>query len=376
MYIDRVHFYVENASKWRDWFVKVVGFQAIASGQTLQAHTEVVSSGDNNGIKFVFSSPLTESSPVAQYLRQHPPGVADVAFLVRDIQAVMERVKVGGAKVLQPLQRQQFARGDLQWSKINNNVSFSHTLIQRTGKTPLLPELPSEQQPWLNRSEVLFNAIDHIVLNVEAGYLQPTVNWYEGVLGFQRKQTFAIETQHSGLYSQVMVHPVSGVQFPINEPISVNSQVQEFLDINRGAGIQHLALKTTNITRVTKQLRAAGMSFLSVPDSYYEQLAKECSDRQLSVQEWQEIVQQRILVDSCQETTSSLSPLLLQIFTQPIFKEPTFFLEIIERRDRACGFGEGNFRALFAAIEQEQSKRGSLGHSNGKTKKEKELTES
>jgi 4-hydroxyphenylpyruvate dioxygenase len=368
MHIERVHFYVENASKWSDWFVKVMGFRAIASSQDLQTQTEVVSSGDNNGIKLVFSAPRTESSPIAQYLRQHPPGVADVAFLVRDIQAVMERVMDCGAKVLQPLQRKEFVGGCLQWSKISNNVAFNHTLVQRTGKTPLLPELRSRfagaaappQQLWLTEQKVLFNAIDHLVLNVAAGYLQPTVDWYEKVLGFQRKQTFAIETQHSGLYSQVMVHPVSGVQFPINEPISVNSQVQEFLEINRGAGIQHIALQATDITRVIKKLRAAGMSFLSVPDTYYEQLAKEGSTRQLSPQEWQEIVQQKILVDSGQETTSNLSPLLLQIFTQPIFNEPTFFFEIIERREQACGFGEGNFRALFAAIEQEQSKRGSL----------------
>ncbi len=370
MHIELVHFYVDNASKWSDWFVKIAGFREIGSSQDLQTHTEVVSSGNNNGIKFVFSAPRTESSPIAQYLRQHPPGVADVAFLVRDIQAVMKRVMDCGAKVLQPLQRQEFVGGCLQWSKISNNVAFNHTLIQRTGKTPLLPELRcgstrqavSSQKLWLREREVLFNAIDHVVLNVAAGSLQPTVDWYERVLGFQKQQTFAIETQHSGLYSQVMVHPVSGVQFPINEPISVNSQVQEFLDINRGAGIQHIALQTTDITKVTKQLRAAGMSFLSVPDSYYEQLAKEGSDRLLSAREWQEIVQQKILVDSSQQTTSSLSPLLLQIFTQPIFNEPTFFLEIIERRDRASGFGEGNFRALFAAIEQEQSKRGSLSH--------------
>jgi 4-hydroxyphenylpyruvate dioxygenase len=367
MHIDRIHFYVENASKWRDWFVKVMGFQSLASSQDFQTHTEVVSSGNNNGIKFVFSAPITESSPIAQYLSQHPPGVADVAFLVQDLQAVMNKVRACGVKVLQPIQKQEFSEGCLQWSKISNQVSFNHTLIQRTGKTPVLEQLrscqgSSSQQIWLKEEKTLFQAIDHIVLNVAAGYLQPTVDWYEQVLGFQKKQTFAIKTQHSGLYSQVLVHPVSGVQFPINEPISVNSQVQEFLDINRGAGIQHIALQATDITRVTKKLRAAGMSFLSVPDTYYKQLAKQGGNRQLSAQEWQEIVQQKILVDSCQEATANLSPLLLQIFTQPIFDEPTFFLEIIERRDQACGFGEGNFRALFTAIEQEQSKRGSLSH--------------
>jgi 4-hydroxyphenylpyruvate dioxygenase len=159
-----------------------------------------------------------------------------------------------------------------------------------------------------------------------------------------------------------MFHPVSGVQFPVNEPISVNSQIQEFLDFNRGAGIQHIALKTKRIIQATQKLRATGLSFLPVPQSYYQKLRQDCKLLPLNNRQWQEIIEQRILVDwqiheNPNNQRSNLQPILLQIFTKPIFNQPTFFFELIERRERATGFGEGNFQALFEAIEREQFKR-------------------
>jgi 4-hydroxyphenylpyruvate dioxygenase len=207
-----------------------------------------------------------------------------------------------------------------------------------------------------------FAAIDHIVLNVSAGDLERAVTWYEKILDFQPQQTFNIQTARSALYSQVMVSGNGDVQLPINEPASANSQIQEFLNVNRGAGIQHIALRTRNIVHAIAQFRASGLSLLPVPKGYYLEIQQR-KGLPLSTDELDAIAAQEILVDWKENTffgSNNIIPVLLQIFTQPIFSQPTFFFEFIERRYQAQGFGEGNFRALFAAIENEQIKRGSL----------------
>ena len=374
MKLDHIHFYVEDATASRDWFVNHMGFQDLASGASQDTLTTVVKSG---AVYIVLSSPLTSASPVAQFLRLHPPGVADIAFLVSDLEGVMERAVAKGAKVLQPVQQQQLAQGSWKWAKIAAWGSLTHTLIERLGNTPLLPVFaeseitteffsPTQQQGATTRGlplqrisdSGLFSGIDHVVLNVATGDLERALSWYEEVLGFQRQQRFMIETENSGLRSQVMVHPASGVQFPINEPTSANSQIQEFLDVNQGPGIQHIALQTPQIVKAIAQFRHRGLSFLPIPSTYYTQLRTQHQGLPLSTAELEEIAAQQILVDWHNEASQAL---LLQTFTQPIFEQPTFFFELIERRQEAQGFGEGNFRALFEAIEREQLKRGSLG---------------
>lgn len=370
MKIDHIHFYVEDATT-RDWFVHKLGFQSVAAVADSYTYTEVVTSGS---VCFVLSSPLSPASPVAQFLQCHPAGVADVAFRVQNLEAVMEKAVRAGARVLQPIGQQQQAGGCVKWGKIAAWGSLSHTLIeasdnssfvsgQKELKVDRLKVISSNIQPS-NLStfnpvtdEGLFTGIDHVVLNVAAGELDRAVAWYENTLGFLPQQTFAIQTEQSGLYSKVMVHPDGNVKLPINEPASANSQIQEFLDVNRGPGVQHIALQTVNLVGAIALLRHRGLPFLPVPSTYYTQL-RHRPGLQLGEAEFQEIEQQQILVDWEEQTPQSL---LLQIFTQPIFGKPTFFFELIERRLQAQGFGEGNFRALFEAIEREQLKRGSLG---------------
>lgn len=376
MNINCIHFYVENAKASRDWFVEQMGFQAIASSTSCHTLTNVVKSG---AVTIVLSSPLTLTSPVAQFLRRHPPGVADVAFAVSDLQGVLTKAIAHGAKVLQQSQ------GGRNWAKIAAWGGLTHTLIEFSGTHELsvpidqafllsiVPNLDitpaslnfSESADFSKTALDFFSGIDHVVLNVATGDLEAALSWYEAVLGFRRTQSFTIQTEQSGLRSQVLVHPISGVQFPINEPTSANSQVQEFLNANQGAGIQHIALKTPHIVEVIAQLRQRGLAFLPIPASYYTQLrcavappsASRHQQLNLSLAEFEEIAAQEILVDWDKKSPQAL---LLQTFTQPIFEKPTFFFELIERRQEAQGFGEGNFRALFEAIEREQIKRGSL----------------
>ncbi|MEA5565683.1 4-hydroxyphenylpyruvate dioxygenase [Anabaena sp. UHCC 0399] len=342
MKIDHVHFYVEDAKVWRDWFVNYLGFTSVASGiHSFHTCTEAVKSGV---VKFLLSSPVLPTSPVADFLRQHPPGVVDIAFAVEDVEAAIAHAQNHGAKVLQSIEERQVGDFFHKCSKIAAWGSLTHTLIER----------PPE--PHQSPSNNIVTAIDHIVLNVAAGDLERVVSWYDKILDFQPRQTFKIQTDRSALYSQVMVSRQGNVQLPVNEPASQNSQIQEFLDCNRGAGIQHIALQTTNLVNAIAQFRQRGLSLLSVPQTYYSQLQSR-PGLPLSSVELAAIAQQEILVDWQQDSDQGV---LLQIFTQPIFGQPTFFFEFIERRRQAQGFGEGNFRALFEAIESEQIKRGTL----------------
>ena len=363
MDIDHVHFYVADAEQWRDWFVQHLGLTAVASGTTQDTHTEILQGGP---VIFLASSPVNTQGPVAAYLQHHPPGVADVAFQVQALHATLARAQANGAVIRQPLQREDQPHGQLQWGRIQGWGSLQHTLLQRSGPTSLVPTdrtwqggvptIPTDvtDQSILHHNPAKFAGIDHIVLNVSNQTLNAAVHWYESVLGFYSNCEFDINTDRSGLRSQVLVHPAGTAQFPINEPASSGSQVQEFLVANQGPGIQHLALRTLDIVETMTQLRQQGLSFLEVPRSYYSQLYQALTPVTLHL-DWQAIADQQILVD-----LNTPPGILMQAFTQPIFAEPTFFLEVIERRFQAQGFGEGNFLALFEAIEREQIKRGSL----------------
>jgi 4-hydroxyphenylpyruvate dioxygenase len=386
MEIDYVHFYVEDAVESRNWFCQYLGFRAIASTATQHTHTEVVCSGS---IYFVLSSPLQADSPAAQFLESHPPGVVDIALQVQQLHPVLSRAIHYGVEVLQPELQLPSSVGSVRYCQIAAWGTLRHTLLERSGVTPLVPTLP-DLNVWVSDGKICsekilatdrpaanptlktqrsqlglpFTAIDHIVLNVAMGDLETAVTWYMQVLGLQPQQRFEIQTDHSGLCSRVLVHPTSRIQLPVNEPTSANSQIQEFLNFNRAPGIQHIALRTENIVAVLAQLRSAGLALLQVPSTYYAQLKQRTQFQQLQAN-WAEIEAQQVLVDWQVETPQAL---LLQTFTQPIFQQPTFFFELIERQAYlqqghykwAEGFGEGNFRALFEAIEQEQMKRGSL----------------
>ncbi|MBW4516413.1 MAG: 4-hydroxyphenylpyruvate dioxygenase [Timaviella obliquedivisa GSE-PSE-MK23-08B] len=351
MNIDHVHFYVEDAPFWRDWFIQVLGFQSASSQFSSQTdrhtQTEVVSSG---AVSFWLSSALTAQSPVATYLQCHPPGIVDVAFQVKDMATAIARALDANATIIQSFDLAKACQ-IVGWGKLR------HTLVEVSSPIPVI-EMP------VIRGETAITGIDHVVLNVAKGELEPAIAFYERVFGFQRQQSFAIRTDRSALCSQVLTHPDGAIKLPINEPATEGSQIQEFLDLNGGAGIQHLALRTEGIVEAIAHFRKQGLAFLRVPLSYYEQL-RQRQGFQLTEAEWKAIASQEVLVDWQADQSPAL---LLQAFTQPIFSQPTFFFELIERRRYwagatekvAQGFGEANFQALFEAIEREQIKRGSL----------------
>ena len=339
MKIDRVHFYVKDAIQTKDWFVKNIGFQPIYSDNKGHTQTEAIA---YNSVRFLISSPLNSASPVADYLNFHPPGIVDIAFRVEDINSIVATAKRLGIRVL------QYPQIDVKRAKIAGWGSLQHTLIEK-----------SEEQEEIYSDDAAIVDIDHIVLNVAVGQLTNAVDFYRALFDFEIQQTFKIQTARSGLYSQALIDGSGKVQFNINEPTSSTSQIQEFLDFNNGSGIQHLALRSHDLINAVTRMRdkpngmasLRNVAFLSVPETYYTQLE---IPRNISESEWLAIKTQQILVDGDRTAPGSL---LMQVFTQPIFDRPTFFLEFIERRQNAKGFGKGNFQALFEAVEREQVKR-------------------
>ncbi len=358
MEFDHIHFYVEDAETSRNWFVDKLKFETAGNVINRHTHIEVVRNGS---VYFLLSSALNLHSPVAAYLHLHPPGVVDVAFQVKNLDQVIHRIQKNGGQFLQPVQFYGFDSFPLKWVTLVGWNGLHHTLIES-------PTFVSEKAipgiPWLikpTQSLTSLLKIDHVVLNVEAGQLNAAIQTYQNLLDFKPQQRFNIQTNRSGLQSQVLTDATNNIKFPINQPISKTSQIHEFIENNQGSGIQHIALKTSDILNTVTQLRQQNLPFLSVPQCYYDQLKQRRINQALTLN-WEQIQAAQILIDWQESIPEAL---LLQIFTQPIFDQPTFFFEFIERRiarvqnqwREAQGFGEGNFQALFEAVEQEQLKR-------------------
>jgi 4-hydroxyphenylpyruvate dioxygenase len=346
MKIDHIHFYVEDAAQTSDWLIQKMGFQSSSQQISDHTHTEVVSSGQ---VSLRVSSAIDRTSPVATYLTNHPAGVADVAFMVDDLELLLARIDRLNISVItdRPLHHQ-----DAHQITIQGWGDYQHTLIADDHKR--------FNNISLNEQSGLIN-IDHVVLNVAHNQLAAATRWYQELFDFRVQQSFDIQTNYSGLYSKALIDGSGQVQFNINEPSTATSQIQTFLDLHGGAGIQHVALQAQNIFQSVTQMRTQDLKFLEIPATYYSNLRDRFSggnatrtqlfnDFPLQAQEWKELEKSAILLDWPAENATDL---LLQIFTQPIFAQPTFFFELIERRGQAQGFGEGNFLALFEAIEQE-----------------------
>jgi 4-hydroxyphenylpyruvate dioxygenase len=351
MKIDHIHFYVEDAMQTSNWLIQKMGFQSSSQQISQHTHTEVVSSSQ---VSLRVSAALDQTSPVAAYLARHPAGVADIAFAVDDLELILARIDRLNIKVItDDLHHQDSPQITIQgWG------DYQHTLIAADSQK----FNNSLVNPALQKSALV--DIDHVVLNVAQHQLAAATQWYQDIFDFRVQQSFEIQTNYSGLYSKALIDQNGQVRFNINEPSTANSQIQTFLDLHGGAGIQHIALQTQNIFQSVAQMRTQNLEFLEIPSAYYSNLRDRfpfgnatqtqlINNFPLLQQEWQELEKSAVLLDWPEDTATEL---LLQIFTQPIFAQPTFFFELIERRGQAKGFGEGNFLALFEAIEQEEKK--------------------
>jgi 4-hydroxyphenylpyruvate dioxygenase len=290
-------------------------------------------------------------------VKLHGDGVHDIAFRVEDVRSAWdETTKRGGRSAFEPGEMDAGEEGILRRSAIHTYGEVIHSFIDRSAYTGVFaPGYRRIKGPAQAAQGLSLLEVDHCVGNVELGDMDRFVDFYKQVLGFSQLIHYddkVIHTEYSALMSKVMTNGNGRIKFPINEPATgrKKSQIQEYLDWYRSPGVQHIALRTEDITGTVRQLRENGVEFLGLPHEYYASLADRVGDVGVPMETLEEL---GIEADRDEEGY------LLQIFTRPVQDRPTFFFEIIERHG-SRGFGVGNFKALFEAIEREQEKRGNL----------------
>ena len=302
-------------------------------------------------IRFVVTGALGPDHPVAQHVLQHGPAVHDVAFAVPDVRAAWERALERGAESAYAPVPVETERGRAVRAGIRTYGETIHSLVESEGE--LFPDF-QPRRDTVARSTGL-TGIDHVVGNVARGQMEVWVEFYERVFGFTTLRHFddrAISTEYSALMSKVLWDGRGTIRLPINEPAQGRrrSQIDEYLLFQGGPGVQHVALATDNLVATVGSLRRRGLDLMEVPAAYYDELRRRMPDLGAEIDTLADL---QILAD---EDTGGQ---LLQIFSHMMQDRPTFFFEFIERRG-AVGFGEGNFKALFEAIECAQAARGNL----------------
>jgi len=307
-------------------------------------------------IRLVLTGTLDAGSEIAAHQRAHGDGVKVVALSVPDVDvAYREAVARGARGLVEPFSPSD-AGGAVRLAEIAAYGETVHRFVGRAGyRGAFLPGFVAVQHDGDASQPNLLAGIDHVVANVELGAMERWVKYYEDVFGMTELVHFsdeAISTEYSALMSKVVTNGDGRVKFPINEPAESKrrSQIDEYLEFYGGPGVQHIAVSTTDIVGCVEALQARGVRFLRTPASYYDGVPERVGAIDQSIDDLRRL---GILADRDDEGY------LLQIFTKPLGDRPTIFLEIIERHG-ARGFGAGNFKALFEAIEREQALRGNL----------------
>jgi 4-hydroxyphenylpyruvate dioxygenase len=359
---DAIVFVVGNATVSAAYFQQVWGMEleAYAGPETGRRDRKafVVRSGS---IRFVLQGAVSADSPLVAHHARHGDGVVDIALEVPDVDRCVGQARAAGARVLEEPHDLTDEHGTVRVAALATYGETRHTLVQREvdGRRYAGAYLPGFVAVPATKPEGkrLFQALDHIVGNVELGRMDEWVGFYNRVMGFVNLAEFIgddIATEYSALMSKVVASGNHRVKFPLNEPAvgKRKSQIDEYLEFYGGPGAQHLALATGDILRTVDVLRSRGVEFLETPDAYYDdpELRARIGEVRVPVEE---LKKRGVLVDRDEDGY------LLQIFTKPLGDRPTVFFELIERHG-SLGFGKGNFKALFESIEREQERRGNL----------------
>ena len=355
---DYIEFYVGNAKQAAHFYKTAFGFQSLAyagpeTGVRDRASYVLV----QNKIRLVLTTPLGPENEISKHIDRHGDGVKVLALWVDDAYKAFEETTKRGAKpYLQP-ETVSDAHGEIRRSGIHTYGETVHIFVERKNYTgPFMPGFRAWKTEY-NPADAGLLYVDHCVGNVGWGEMNTWCEFYKNVLGFEQLVSFDdkdISTEYTALMSKVMASGNDRIKFPINEPAKgkKKSQIEEYLDFYRGAGVQHIAIATHDILKTVADLRSRGVEFLYVPDTYYE--GAEFAERVGAIEEnMADLRKLNILVDRDEDGY------LLQIFTKPVEDRPTVFYEIIQRKG-ARSFGKGNFKALFEAIEREQEVRGNL----------------
>jgi 4-hydroxyphenylpyruvate dioxygenase len=357
--MDAIVFAVGNAKQAAHFYATGFGMRLVAYAGPETGSRDVASYVLTSGsARFVLNGPVREGTELGAHIAAHGDGVTDLAIQVPDVHAAYEYAVGHGATGIEKPHEITDEHGTVVLASIATYGETRHSLVDRSRyEGPYLPGYIAREPLVAAPEKRYFQAVDHCVGNVELGRMDEWVEFYKNVMGFTNMAEFIgddIATDYSALMSKVVADGSRKVKFPLNEPAVSRrkSQIDEYLEFYGGPGVQHIALATNDIIRTVDTMRAAGVEFLNTPDSYYEdeELRERIGQVRVPVAELQA---RHILVDRDEDGY------LLQIFTAPVQDRPTVFFELIERHG-SLGFGKGNFKALFEAIEREQERRGNL----------------
>jgi 4-hydroxyphenylpyruvate dioxygenase len=354
---DHVELWVGNAKQSAYWYEHALGFDRVAyAGPETGVRDRASYVLEQGEIRFVLTSALGSDSEIARFAAKHGDAAKDVALQVPDVGAAYEEAVGRGARGVAEPRWVEDEHGRVQLATIATYGDNVHTFVNRAGYAgPYLPGYVSTSPNGRADDGAGLIAIDHVVGNVELGRMNEWVEFYERVFGMTNIIHFGddqIQTEYSALMSKVMADGSGKIKFPINEPAEGKrkSQIDEYLEFNEGAGVQHIALQTSSIVRTIETLKGRGVLFLDTPETYYDEVEARVGAIE---EDYDDLKRLRILADRDDDGY------LLQIFTKTAQDRPTLFFEVIERHG-ATTFGEGNFKALFESIEREQALRGNL----------------
>ncbi|NRB53434.1 MAG: 4-hydroxyphenylpyruvate dioxygenase [Saprospiraceae bacterium] len=354
---DYIELYVSNAKQAAHYYRTAFGFQPLAYRGLETGSREVESYVVvQDKIRLILTSPLISGTAIGAHIDKHGDGVKVIALWVDDATyAFEETVRRGAKPAMEPtIEEDEF--GEVVKSAIHTYGEVLHVFVERKNyRGQFLPGFKQWETPRFQTEPIGLKYIDHMVGNVSLGQMDYWVKFYEEVMGFAQILSFDdndISTEYTALMSKVMSNGNGRIKFPINEPAPglKKSQVEEYLTFYEGEGVQHIAVATDDIISTVAALRARGVEFLEVPETYYEALTERVGQIDEDISALKEL---NILVDRDDEGY------LLQIFTKTVQARPTMFFEIIQRKG-ANSFGKGNFKALFEALEREQELRGTL----------------
>lgn len=353
---DHIEFYCGNAKQSAYYYMSAFGFELVAYAGLETGLKDRASYVLQQGkIRLVLTTSFDPDSDISQHVRKHGDGVKFLSLWVDDATRAFEETVKRGAKPFMSPTKFEDESGEVIISAIETYGDTVHKFVERKNYAgPFLPGYKAKKSPF-EVKPIGLEFIDHCVGNVELGRMNLWVDFYEKVMGFKLLITFDdkdISTEYSALMSKVVSNGNGYVKFPINEPAEgkKKSQIEEYLEFYKGAGVQHIAVATNDIIATVTELRKRGVEFLYVPEVYYV----EAMERVGAINEdYEELKKLNILIDRDEEGY------LLQLFTKPVEDRPTLFFEIIERNG-AKSFGKGNFKALFESIEREQELRGTL----------------
>ncbi len=353
---DFVEFYVGNAKQAAHYYQTAFGFQPIAYSGLETGNKEKTSYVlRQDKITFVFSTALEPDTKIGKHVDLHGDGVKFVALWVDDATHSFNETTKRGAKAYAEPYELEDKHGKVVISGIHTYGETIHLFVERKNYNGAFLPGFIEWSPKYQPKPVGLKYVDHMVGNVGWGEMNKWVDFYKNVMGFRQLISFDdkdISTEYTALMSKVVANGNDRIKFPINEPAEgrKRSQIEEYIDFYKGAGVQHVAMATDDIVFTVSELMNRGVEFLHVPKTYYDDVLDRVGEIEEDLEPLKEL---GILIDRDDEGY------LLQLFTKPIQDRPTVFYEIIQRKG-ARSFGKGNFKALFEAIEREQQNRGTL----------------